>query len=505
MERTRQLYLGGPYADGVRRRALRSPRTFERDRSSVTAILGTDSQVFDLAILGGDVVSETEIIPADIYVREGRVAGLTERGLRLPAKVTSDATGLHVLPGVLDVHAHFRWFSPHSDTFAQMSRSAAFGGVTTVIGHLMGMNTSSLRPRDRVERMLGEAEGNATTDYSFHLGLADEDHALSDIERIVSMGITSFKMFMAYRSRKIMVDDLFMLQALRRLRAEGALPLIHAELGDAADELEAEIRGHERNPGPAALARSRPPWIEAEAVRRALTLARAAGSDCYFVHLSTADSVNHVVEARSQGQVAFAETCPQYLNLTTEDFVRAGNVAKIAPPLRSEEHRNGLLQAVKGGRVNVVGSDHSPHTVADKQGGDLWAVPWGAPGTETLLPMTWRALQSVGLDLTAVARLLAAEPARIFGLYPRKGTIAVGSDADFTIVDTSATTTIASSQQHSSAGYSLYDRIKCPMRLTGTFLRGRPLLVNGELRDDRDGRFLARSPRQVSSTSPRAG
>lgn len=448
----------------------------------------------DLAITGGTVVAETGARPGDLYVRDGRIVAITEPGQGLGSRAMFDATGLHILPGLIDAHAHFRSFTKHRDAFADTSRSAAYGGVTTIIGHLMGMGASPFRPRDRVAHVMEEAARGASTDYSFHVGLADEPYALEDIEAIIDLGLPSFKMFMAYRARGIMVDDRFMLRAMAVVAAGGALPLVHAEAGDVADHLEGRIREAGTPVGPAALAASRPSWVEAEATRRALALARAAGSDAYFVHVSSPDAVEAIRAAPAGDAAIYAETCPQYLTLTIDDFARIGGLAKIAPPLRSEAERGQLLRKVAQGDLQVIASDHSPYSVADKTG-DLWAIPFGAPGTETLLTMTWRALRAAGLEVTDLSRLLATAPARIFGLYPLKGVIAVGSDADLTIVDLAGTTVIDGHAQHNTSGYSMYDGMTSPLRLVATFLRGRSLLRDGAVAPRAHGKFLSRSRR----------
>jgi D-hydantoinase len=445
---------------------------------------------YDLAIRGGVVVSEHGAVEADIYVSGGRVAALTDPGvLPLPARTEIMANGLHVLPGVIDAHVHFRTLSKHSDNFQQMSRSAAYGGVTTVIGHIMGMNASDLRPAERAARFIDEASQGASTDYGFHLAITDEPGTLEDIPEICKMGVNSFKMFMAYRARGMQIDDGTMLAAMGVIQDAGGTVMVHAEAGDLADRLELERKGEQTV---YALAQSRPPWIEAEATRRALVIAEKAGCGIYFVHVSCSEALRQIALARSHGQSVTAETCPQYLNLTVDDFVRLGGLAKIAPPLRAASDNAALVSAALAGDVQVVASDHSPYTAADKQFDDLWAVPMGAPGTETLIPATWRALHAGGGDICQLARVLCAEPARAFGLYPAKGVIAISSDADFTIVDLRADTVIDGGQQHNTSGYSPYDGMVAPIQVKASYLRGEPLLSDASLTHESLGRFIRR-------------
>lgn len=451
------------------------------------------NDLHDLAIRGGTVVHEHASARADVYVTDGRVAALVDpAGIPLPARTEVDASGLHVLPGVIDGHVHFRTLSKHSDNFEEMTRSAAYGGVTTVIAHIMGMKASDLRPVDRAGKFLDEAREGASTDYGFHLAITDEPGTLEDIPEIVKLGVSSFKMFMAYRARGLQIDDGTMLAAMQVIERAGGLVMIHAEAGDLADRLEQEQKSEQ---SVRALANGRPPWIEAEATRRALVIAEKAGTRPYFVHVSCTDALREIAEARARGQQVTAETCPQYLNLSVDDFVRLGGLAKIAPPLREAGESAAMVAATLAGQVQVVASDHSPYTASDKQLDDVWAVPMGAPGTETLVTATWRALRAGGGDIRQLVRTLCAEPARALGLYPTKGVVAVGSDADLTIVDQQSETVVDGSQQHNTSGYSVYDGMLSPIEVKSSYLRGQPLLREGTLVSENLGCMVPRSQR----------
>lgn len=453
---------------------------------------------YDLGLVGGIVVDEAGMYAADVYVKDARVEALVNPGATLPSDQVIDASGLHILPGLIDSHTHFRTFSKHCDAFSDMARSAAHGGITTVIAHVMGMNATDRGLLERVEHFLGEIEGTAATDYALHAGLADERGALDEIPSVIQLGVTSFKMFMAYRARGLMVTDGFMLQAMRRIHAAGGVAMIHAEAGDVADALELDLKQSAED-DLEAVAASRPPWVEAEATRRALVLAERAGCSPYFVHVSSPEAMAEILAARASGQRVYAETCPQYLNLHHGDFIRLQGKAKVAPPLRDDARRARMLEAALTGSIDVIGSDHAPYRAEDKAG-DLWAAPMGAPGTETLAVMTARALGSdVGPDLTALVRLVSAQPARIFGLYPRKGAIMVGSDADFTLVDTASGSTVDGEKQHNLSGYSVYDGLSSPIRIVASFLRGQPLLTDSGLSTESGGSFLARPLPQLGA------
>ncbi|MFI6956588.1 amidohydrolase family protein [Nocardia sp. NPDC050408] len=448
------------------------------------------TETFDLVIRGGTVVNEYAAIRADVYISDGHIAALADPDAApLPATEVVDATGLHVLPGIIDAHTHFRTLTKHSDNFAQMARSAAYGGITTVLAFIMGMKVSPMRPLERAEMFVQEAAGGAAVDYGFHLAITDEPNTLEDLPKLVDMGISSFKMFMAYRARGMQIDDGMMLEAMQTIHALGGQPMIHAEAGDLADKLEAGLKCKQTV---RALADGRPAWVEAEATRRALLIAEKAGSVPYFVHVSCGEALAEIGIARARGQNVIVESCPQYLNLSVDDFERLGVLAKIAPPLRERGQQEAMVAAILAGQVQVVGSDHAPYTAADKQLDDVWAVPMGAPGTETLIVSTWRAIHQAGGDICELVRVLSAEPSRIFGMYPSKGVVAVGSLADLTLVDLRAETVVDGKTQHNTSGYSVYEGLRSPLAVHSSFLRGRPLLRGGELVSEDLGAFVPR-------------
>ena len=353
----------------------------------------------------------------------------------------------------------------------------------------MGMKASPMRPLERAQMFVDEAAGGAAVDYGFHLAITDEPSTLDDIPMLVKMGISSFKMFMAYRARGMQIDDGMMLEAMQTIQAHGGQPMIHAEAGDLADKLEARLRCEQTV---RALADGRPAWVEAEATRRALLIAEKAGSVPYFVHVSCGEALAEIGMARARGQHVIVESCPQYLNLSVDDFERLGVLAKIAPPLRERGQQEAMVAAILAGQVQVVGSDHAPYTAADKQLDDVWAVPMGAPGTETLIVSTWRAIHQAGGDICELVRVLSAEPARIFGMYPSKGAIAIGSLADLTLVDLRAETVVDGAKQHNTSGYSVYEGLRSPLAVHSSFLRGRPLLRAGSLVSEDLGAFVPR-------------
>lgn len=443
--------------------------------------------MYDLAFVNGAVVSEDGEAALDVFVTGGKISALAARGAQLRAHEIVDVSGLHVLPGVIDAHAHFRTWSQHSDDLGQLATSAASGGVTTVLPFVMGMNAEGTDLLSRVEACIAEGTESSPIDFAFHAAIADEPETLQQIERVMDLGVTSFKMFMINRARRMMVNDEFLYQAMSTIAKQGGLAMVHGELEDIcnalalSDQVTTSTDAHER------FSRSRPTWVEAEATRRAIEIAAATECPLYVVHVTCEAALDVIREARSKGQIVYAETCPHYLGLTLDDQRRLGGLVKVAPPLRSVSDNRALTAAVLSGDIDVVSSDHAPYTRANKTVADMpfEQVPVGMPGTETLLPVTWSLLKNEGAPLSMVHRVLTANPSRIFGLQS-KGQLAVGFDADITLVNLQGSTTIDGSSQHSSAGYSAYDGWDVPLEIAGSYQRGIEVLSgNGTLAQTR--------------------
>lgn len=447
----------------------------------------------DVLFSGGTVVTATGSRPGNVVVRNGRIAAITDPATVLPARETVDVSGYHVLPGVIDGHSHFRTWSRHCDDLGELTTSAAYGGVTTQLAFVMGMNAPGTDLRSRVQACIDEGLNSSPIDFAFHAAIADEPNTLAQIDEAYELGVTSFKMFMINRARKMMVDDGFLYAAMAKIAALGGLAMVHAELEDLSAALSSAASTiddvHER------FSAARPTWLEAEATRRALVVAERTECPLYVVHVTCAAALDEIRTARSRGQRVYAETCPQYLGLTHDDERRLGGLAKVAPPLRAESDRKALLSAVLDGDIDVVSSDHAPYerSVKADPSTPFADVPVGMPGTETLLPVTWRLLSEAGGDIALLHRVLTGNPAQIFGI-DRKGSLEVGFDADLTIVDMNQSTRIDGSALHSRAGYSAFDGWTSPLSVVRTYQRGQEVLTgHGELADGR-GTFLSRTP-----------
>ena len=418
---------------------------------------------FDLVVAGGTVVSSAGQFTADIGVRDGRIVALADELSTTGADVI-DAGGCYVLPGVIDPHVH----PIHAETFASVSEAAAIGGVTTML-HFIYVDSD----RGLVES-LHEAreEGEATSllDFGLHARLTEVPRRLPDLPAAVAMGVRSFKLFTAYRSRGIMVEDDDLFAAMQAIADVGGIAMTHAENGAIIDVLEAQFRAAGRTRAED-YPLTRPAIAEAEAVHRVAVLARVAGCPLYVVHVSCVEALEEVTRARRSGQELYAETCPQYLALDAEEAMpRFGMKAKIAPPLRTRADIDELWRAVADRRIDIIGSDHSAYGEADKTpaSGSMLDAGFGAPWLETMLPLLHAEGVNRGrITLERRVEVLAEAPARIFGL-PAKGAVMPGKDADLVIFDPAMEKTISDSDLHGRAYYSLY---------AGTTMRGVPRTV----------------------------
>jgi allantoinase len=389
-----------------------------------------------LLVAGGWLVDEERVRPADVLVQDGKVAALVEPGQGpIEADTVLDATGLHVLPGLVDAHVHFNepgrteW-----EGYQTGGAAAAAGGVTCVLDMPLNCDPPTLDRTALVARQAAVAE-HAVIDYGLWGGVVPGslDH-LADLRDDGVVGVKAFLCDSGLAEYAFFADEHGLGELMRRTSELGLLLALHAEDAELTGRLGAEARAAGRNE-PLDWARSRPPETELLAVSRALKLARTTGARLHFVHISTAAAAEEIAAARSAGLDVSLETCPHYLALDENDLARLGGVAKCAPPLRSPSIVGQLWDALLRGDVDWVASDHSPCPPDMKQG-DVWRAWGGISGVQTTLPVLLdEAVHRRGLPLPRLVALTAGSPARRFGLYPRKGALLVGSDADLTLVD----------------------------------------------------------------------
>ena len=443
-------------------------------------------------IRNGRIVTATDDYRADILVENGRVRTIG-RDIQAGADVgIHDASRLVVLPGGVDVHTHLDWdfgTARTVDTFGTGTRAAAFGGTTTLVDFANQTRGQGLRAG--LDDWHRRAE-SACVDVAAHMIVLDvTGEALADMKTLIhGEGVTSFKLFTAYPG-VLMVDDGALFKAMRVAGANGGMICVHAENGPVIQVLieEAVAQGHT---APKYHAVTRPSLMEGEATHRAIRLAELAQTPLYIVHLSAAEALAAVTEARDRGLPAHAETCPHYLFLTDEAYDRPGfEGAKyvMTPPLRTRAHQEALWRGLRTDDLQVVSTDHCPFCFSEQphglrgskqQGrGDFSKIPNGAPGVETRLPLVFDGgVRQHGLSFNRFVELTATAPAKLFGLFPRKGTIAVGSDADLVLFDPEESWTIRAAEGHGRVDYTLFEEYRVTGRVKKVFLRGQ-LIVDG--------------------------
>lgn len=439
----------------------------------------------DMVVEGGLVVAGGTVSRATVAVSEGKIAALLAPGMLPPEAGQAqrvDAMGKIVMPGVIDAHVHMANFNVQADSFPSMSAAAAFGGVTTVIPYQQGK--VGMPVKEFLTTLRDEGEAQSLVDFAMHCRLqAPERGVTRQFDDAFDLGVTSFKMFMAYRKRGIMWDDYSLYEALDYIGKRGGLYCCHAENGDIIDYLEDKYQAEGRYTPENYLA-VRPPEAEAEATFRVLTLAKLAGCALYLVHMSTGKGISLAHQAQLEGQRVFIESCPHYLTLTAEEMKRQGGKTKIAPPLREQHDLDAVWQAVSDGTVQVIGSDHAPWPLDNKTlpAEKFSEIFFGAPTIETMLPLMYSEGVAKGrIDLPRLVDLLCETPARIFGLSERKGAIAVGADADLVLFDPDVEWKVEARDMHSQSGYTPYEGWSVRGKAVATIVRGRFVMKDGRL------------------------
>jgi dihydropyrimidinase len=459
---------------------------------------------YDLIVRGGTLATASDTFAADVAVKDGVITALG-RDLGEATRVI-DAQGLLVLPGGVDAHCHIEQESSShimtADDFYSASVSAAFGGTTTILPFAAQHKGQSLR--EVVTRARERADAKTVIDYALHLIVSDPNEQVmgQELPGLIMDGYCSFKVYMTYAALKI--DDRQMLDVLALARQHGAMTMVHAENDDVISWISERLlaRGYV---APKYHAISHPQIAEAEASRRAIDLARLIDAPLLIVHVSAPEAARAILEARGQGLEIYGETCPQYLFLSAEDLDREGmEGAKFccSPPPRDKAAQEAIWRGLKNGTFQVFSSDHAPYRFDET--GKLAAGPKatfrqianGLPGLETRLALLFS--EGVGkgrLTLNEFVALTATNPAKIYGLHPRKGTLAVGADADLALWDPTWERTITAAMLHDQAGYTPYEG----RRITGwpraVISRGRVVVEDERLNAERgSGRFLERSP-----------
>jgi dihydropyrimidinase len=461
-----------------------------------------------MLIKGGTVVSATGAQAMEVLVDGETITALLAPGTE-PAQAAErgadqvlDATGRYVVPGGVDGHTHMELpfgGTVASDDFESGTRAAAWGGTTTIVD--FAVQSAGEDVRDRLEAWMAKADGNCAIDYGFHMiiGGVDED-SLKAMDALIHEGITSFKLFMAYPG-VFLADDGQILRAMQQAAGNGGLIMMHAENGLAIDVLaEQAVERGEVEPVNHGLVRRAE--FEGEATHRAIQLAKVGAAPVYIVHLSASEALAHVAAARDDGANVFAETCPQYLYLNLEDhlgapgFAGAGYVCSTPLRSRHEHHHADLWSGLRANDLSVVSTDHCPFCMKEQKElgvDDFRAIPNGIGGVEHRMDLIYQGVAAGELTVPRWVELCSTTPARMFGLYPRKGVIAPGSDADIVLYDPDRPWTISVDNHHMNLDYSAYEGIEVSGKVDTVIARGRVIVA-----DDRyvgrkgDGRYLRR-------------
>jgi dihydropyrimidinase len=454
-------------------------------------------------IQGGTVVTAVDTYEADVAVVGEKIAAIFGPSAAPPGPwdTTIDARGKYILPGGIDAHTHLDMpfgGTSSSDDFETGTRAAAHGGTTCIVDFAIQTKGDALRKG--LDAWHAKAEGKAAIDYAFHMILTDvNDGTVAEMGKLVDEGITSFKMFMAYPG-VFLVDDGQIFRGMQRAGELGALICMHAENGIPIDVLvqQALAKGHT---APIYHALTRPQIAEAEGTHRAICLAEMAAAPVYIVHLSAPRALEQVMHARDRGLPAFAETCPQYLFCSEDDLARPdfeGAKFVCTPPLRPKDMQEDLWRGLRTHDLQVVSTDHCPFCMKGQKElgkGSFAKIPNGMPGIETRMHLLWDGGVRAGrISMNRFVEITSTAPAKIFGLYPRKGTIAVGADADLVVWDGEKKHVLGNKTLHMRVDYSPFEGREVTGMASCVMSRGKVVVEGGDYKGNMgDGRFVKRS------------
>jgi dihydropyrimidinase len=454
-----------------------------------------EKQQADIIVANGMVVSSSSIEQKTVVIKAGKVLDTPETAIAYEADRVIDAKGKFVLPGIIDAHFH----PVYADRIDTLSKAAATGGITTLIPYVgavaaWGQGGDLV---DSVKSFMAEGESSSILDFGIHCTFTQNDIAAADrsIPALIEMGIVSFKGFTAYKKRGMKLEDEELLKIMGLIAKHHGVFATHCENGPILDLLEdsAVSRG---DVSPEHYPPTHPGISEAEAVCRVLSLAQISGCRMYLPHLSAKESLDVLRLFKSWNrQTIYAETCPHYLIFTDKELKKRGTLAKMSPPLRQQADVDALWRAVQEGAIDVIGSDAAGHTVASNEPlhDDVFAAPHGIPGLDTLFTITYSEGVNKGrITLPHLVKMTCENPARIFGLYPKKGTLTIGADADVVIFDPALAHRIPNKNTHTNVDYSMYEGRQCLGAPVMVMQRGRVVMAHGEVKADHgQGRFLA--------------
>ncbi len=437
----------------------------------------------DLLVKNGLIVYSDKTIRGNLVVSNGVVEKILPPTEEVECREVLNAEGRYILPGIIDPHTH----PVYLDNISDLSKTGAFGGVTTVVHYAYAKPGNSLLKVVREYKK--EGESTSYTDFALHGTMFDTRQQVKELPQVFNEGVTSFKMFMSYAKLGWMTDDYALAMALDTIGKLGGMASLHAENGLVIDYIQDEMlkngedfREH--------FVKSSPDILEAEAIFRAVYVGRLMNCPVYIPHISSREGIEVIRYLKERGFRVYAETCPHYLALTWDKLKAKGPLGKVGPSIKTENDRLALWDAIKDGLIDTIGSDHAPKEKSEND--EFFKAPYGAPGIETMFYILWQYGVNGGvIPVNRLVSIFSENASRILGLYPKKGVLLEGSDADFIVFNPFKEWTIERGNQHSNATYTLYEETKITGRIEKVFLRGR-LIVDGNecLGKPGDGGFL---------------
>lgn len=434
-------------------------------------------------IQNGIIVTQGDTYKADLEIREGKIVSIANKITPASQDDVIDAEDQYVLPGGIDPHTHLA-IENTLDDFESGTRAAAAGGITSIINFTDPQEGQSVI--DNLNMWKRKAE-KSIIDYGFHSIInKSDDNTLTELAKLPEEGVTSIKLFTAYRGKN-MVEDMEIYKLMKAASSLGIVTNVHAENGDIIDEMIAEAL-EKGQTDPIYHARTRPSSMEAEATHRVLRIAETLDAPIYIVHVTCEEALNQVVNAKKRGVYAYAETCPHYLILD-ESYLEKPNSEAVkyicSPPLRTKNDQEKLWEGIMNHSVSTIGSDHASHPYKNGKilgKNDFTKAPNGLPGIESSIPLLFHyGVQEKRISLQKLVEITSANPAKIFGMYPKKGSIMVGSDADIVILDPSRSKLITQQEQHQSTEYNIYEGIETKGAITHVLSRGEVIVKHNEI------------------------
>ncbi|MFW9935687.1 MAG: dihydropyrimidinase [Candidatus Thorarchaeota archaeon] len=452
-----------------------------------------------MIVKNGTLVTATNSFQADVGIKGEKIVTISKDIAPTADTMVVDATGMYLFPGAIDVHVHLQLpFSGtvSADDFENGTKAAAMGGVTTVIDFAIQQKGHSIM--EAVEARRKEADGRVCIDYGLHAAITDwNPQTQAEIKQVIDYGIPTFKMFMIYKNEGWMADDGMLFQALEETKKFGGMIGVHAESVDILEMLIDRYAQEKEKWGAYAHTLSRPAFTESEAVQRAIKWAEVTGGRLYIVHMSAGESAQYVHDARQRGVQVYAETCPQYLLLDDSVFKgENGHLYATCPQIKKKEDNARLWQGLINGEIQVVATDTCTFDTQQKAmwKGDFRKIPFGLPGVETMFPLLYT--EGVGkkrFSLNHLVKLVSTNPAKIFGMFPRKGTIAPGSDADLVVFDPKKKVTLHAENLQTNCDWSPFEGWKLKGYPLMTISRGKIVVNDGKLVGEcNHGQFLKR-------------